>query len=75
VKLAQKRGKDLAKLREILLLLIEGRPLPARNNDHPLGGEWNHHRDCHIVPDWLPIHKIDGDGLYLVRTGTHSDLF
>jgi mRNA interferase YafQ len=26
VKLAQKRGKDMAKLRELILLLIEGRP-------------------------------------------------
>jgi mRNA interferase YafQ len=51
VKLAQKRGKDMAKLREIILLLIEEKPLPARYKDHPLGGEWNHHRDCHIEPN------------------------
>ena len=36
VKLALKRGKDMAKLREELLLLIEGRPLPPRCKDHPL---------------------------------------
>jgi len=75
VKLAQKRGKDMAKLREVILLLIEGKPLPARHKDHSLGGEWSHHRDCHIEPDWLLIYKVDGDDLYLVRTGTHSDLF
>jgi mRNA interferase YafQ len=75
VKLAQKRGKDMAKLREIILPLIKGESLPARYKDHPLGGEWSHHRDCHIEPDWLPIYKVDGDDLYLVRTGTHSDLF
>jgi mRNA interferase YafQ len=75
VKLAQKRGKDMAKLREVILLLVEGRPLPPRCKDHPLGGEWKHFRDCHIEPDWLLIYKIDGDDLHLVRTGTHSDLF
>ena len=75
VKLAQKRGKDMAKLREILSLLIEGSPLPARCKDHPLAGDWKDYRDCHIEPDWLLIYKIDGDDLYLVRTGTHSDLF
>lgn len=75
VKRAQKRGKDMAKLREAILLLIEGSPLPARYNDHPLNGEWKHFRDCHIEPDWLLIYKIDGDDLHLVRTGTHSDLF
>ncbi len=75
VKLAQKRGKDMAKLREVILLLIEGNPPPARYKDHPLGGEWSHYRDCHTEPDWLLIHKVDGDDLYLVRTGAHSDLF
>ena len=30
VKLAEKRGKDMAKLRELILLLAEERPLPPR---------------------------------------------
>lgn len=75
VKLAQRRGKDMTKLREVIVLLIEGRPLPPRYEDHPLGGDWKHFRDCHIEPDWLLIYKIDGNDLHLVRTGTHSDLF
>ena len=75
VKLAQRRGKDLSKLREVILLLSERQPLPTRYRDHPLGGEWKYYRDCHIEPDWLLIYKIEGDDLYLVRTGTHSDLF
>jgi mRNA interferase YafQ len=75
VKLAQKRGKDMAKLREVILLLLEGKPLPSRYKDHPLAGEWSHHRDCHVEPDWLPIYKVEGADLHLVRTGTHSDLF
>ncbi len=75
VKLAQQRGKDMAKLRDVLLLLVEGKPLPPQYKDHPLGGGWRRYRDCHIEPDWLLIYKIEGDDLYLVRTGTHSDLF
>jgi mRNA interferase YafQ len=75
VKLAQKRGNDTSKLREAILLLAAGIPLPAGYKDHPLGGNWAHHRDCHIEPDWLLIYKVDEDDLYLVRTGTHSDLF
>jgi mRNA interferase YafQ len=75
VKRAQKRGKDMTKLREMILMLIEGSPLPARCKDHPLVGDWKQHRDCHIEPDWLLLYKIDGEDLYLVRTGTHSDLF
>jgi mRNA interferase YafQ len=75
VKLAERRGKDLAKLRELILLLVEGDPLPPRYKDHSLSGNWKHHRDCHIEPDWLLLYKIDGDDLHLVRTGTHSDFF
>ncbi len=75
VKLVQKRGKDMTKLRELILLLSEEAPLPLRYKDHPLSGEWKHHRDCHIEPDWLLLYKIDGNDLYLVRTGTHADLF
>jgi mRNA interferase YafQ len=75
VKLAQKRGNDMSKLREAILLLAAVSPLPAHYKDHPLGGNWAHHRECHIEADWLLIYKVDGDDLYLVRTGTHSDLF
>lgn len=75
MKLAQKRGKDMAKLREIIQLLVEGTPLPHRHEDHPLAGNWKDCRDCHIEPDWLLIYRIDGNAVYLVRTGTHSDLF
>jgi mRNA interferase YafQ len=75
VKLAQKRGKDLTKLRELILLLVEEKSLPLRYKDHSLSGEWNHHRDCHLEPDWLLLYKIIKNDLFLVRTGTHSDLF
>jgi mRNA interferase YafQ len=75
VRLAQKRGKNMAKLRAIILLLVKGELLPTRYRDHALVGEWSHHRECHIEPDWLLIYKVEGDDLYLVRTGTHSDLF
>jgi mRNA interferase YafQ len=75
VKLAQRRGRDMSKLRQLILLLIEGSPLPSRCKDHPLSGDWEHHRDCHIEPDWLLLYKIDGDDLFLIRTGTHADLF
>jgi mRNA interferase YafQ len=75
VKLAQKRGNDMSKLREAILLLAAGSPLPARYKDHPLGGSRAHHRECNIGPDCLLIYKGDGGDLYLVRTGTHSDLF
>lgn len=75
VKLNMKRGKDISKLRTLMLLLIEDKPIPPEYKDHPLKGNWNHHRDSHIEPDWLLIYKIDGNDLYFVRTGSHADIF
>ena len=75
IKRIKKRGLDLGKLRQVVTLLSEKKPLPPRCRDHALTGNWTGHRDCHIQPDWLLIYKIDGDDLILERTGTHSDLF
>lgn len=75
VKTAQKRGKDMAKLRALMTLLIDAAPLPATFLDHPLKGRWRSFRDAHIEPDWLLIYKIDGDTVRFERTGRHTDLF
>lgn len=74
-KRAEKRGKDLSKLRALVLLLLEEQPLAARYRDHALKGKWSGLRDSHIEPDWLLIYYVEGDELHLVRTGTHADLF
>ena len=75
VKLAGKRGKDLARLKAVLDLLIDGEPLPSQYKDHPLRGNFAGARDCHVGPDWVLIYVIVGDELRLLRTGTHADLF
>ncbi|WP_234732154.1 type II toxin-antitoxin system YafQ family toxin [Acidocella facilis] len=75
VKRAEKRGKDMAKLKTALSLLIEQKPLPTSYNDHPLRGDWKGWRDLHIEPDWLLLYRVEGSDLELARTGTHSDLF
>ena len=75
IKRLQKRGKDLAKIKAVIDLLLAQKPLPEKNRDHPLGGNWAGHRDCHIEPDWLLIYKVLDDEVRLERTGTHSDLF
>ena len=75
MKLAQKRGKDLGKLRAVIELLLAGEALPRDLGDHPLKGEWQPSRDLHIEPDWLLIYRVDGDAVRFERTGTHADLF
>ena len=77
LKRAKKRGYDIVLLTDIIKKLAAARPLPAKNKDHDLSGDYIGCRECHITPDWLLIYELDGDDLilYLTRTGTHSDLF
>ena len=77
LKLAHKRGLDLSKLSNVISTLANGEPLEQKFNDHPLIGDYNGFRECHIAPDWLLVYKIDNGKLllFLARTGSHSDLF
>lgn len=77
VRRAEKRGKNLAKLKAALDLLMEGESLPPEYRDHPLRGDFAGSRDCHIEPDWLLIYTLTETGAHVCfeRTGTHSDLF
>ncbi len=45
-----------ADLVDVLHTLANDEPLAARYRDHPLTGEWNDHRDCHIKPDLILIY-------------------
>ena len=71
----EKRGANMAKLREAILALASESPLPPRYRDHALTGSWKGCRDLHIEPDWLLIYEIRGSVLGLARTGSHADLF
>lgn len=77
LKLAAKRGYDLDLLDEIVDKLARREPLPDKNRDHGLTGDYIGFRECHIQPDWLLVYRVDEDALFLFlsRTGTHSDLF
>ena len=59
------------------LLAYPEKPLPEKNRDHALSGDYIGCRECHITPDWLLIYEISHGELTLclTRTGTHSDLF
>ncbi len=72
-----KQQKPIEKLKGIIQLLENGEPLPKKNRDHLLTGNWRQHRECHIEPDWLLIYRINDDEkiIELVRTGSHSELF
>jgi mRNA interferase YafQ len=75
VKRMERRGKNLAKLKRVLDVLIDGKPLPAEFKDHPLRGDFAGSRDCHVEPDWVLIYTLEENHVRFERTGTHSDLF
>ena len=76
-KLAVKRGLKIDLLKGIIAALAMGEKLPEKNKDHALTGNWVGHRECHILPDWLLIYRIEEEVLVLTlaRTGSHSDPF
>ena len=74
-----KRGLDINEFIQVLTLLQNGSALPERYKDHQLqpSKEFKNCRELHIEPNWLLVYKYSNDNLilYLVRTGSHSDLF
>ena len=72
---------DMARLKGVMLLLIANdAPLGPEWRDHPLKGNWNGYRECHIGGDFLLIYRLDeaagkSGTVVFVRTGTHSELF
>jgi mRNA interferase YafQ len=56
-KIVKKRGYQISLLEEIISMLCYEKPLPPKNNDHPLSGNYSGFRECHINPDWLLIYK------------------
>lgn len=78
-KLALKRGYNSNDLREVVELLANEQALPEKNRDHALRDTKKYRgvRECHIKPDWLLVYRVNSKKLelWLLATGSHSDLF
>ena len=77
LKLARKRGCKIEHLRDVVNALANEQKLDEKYRDHRLAGTYNGFRECHVEPDWFLVYRINQDALelFLVRTGTYSDLF
>ena len=77
LKAAKKRGLDISLLDSIVDKLLQGISLEEKYQDHPLKGNWDGFRECHIQPDVLLEYKKNKDELILllVSIGSHSELF
>lgn len=75
IRLSVKRNFHMEILKAVTRQLIDEMPLAPKHRDHPLQGEYQDCRECHLSPDWLLIYRITGAEIHFLRTGTHSDLF
>ncbi len=68
-------GFDDSVLNEVILRKKE--PLDPKYKDHPLKGALKDFRECHLKPDLLLVYQIkkQENTLFLVRLGSHSELF
>ena len=71
---------DMRRLKEAMLLLVANDgPLGPEWLNHPLKGEWEGHRECHIGGDFLLTYRLDESRktgtIVFVRAGTHAGLF
>ena len=77
LKRAIKRNLNIGLLDDVVSDLSNNKKLDSKYKDHELKGEYSGFRECHIEPDWLLIYRKEMDELelFLLMTGTHSDLF
>jgi mRNA interferase YafQ len=76
LKRAIKRGLPIDELDAVIISLREQKTLEPKHFDHALTGNFKGFRECHIMPDWLLMYKVEKKKLILTvfRTGSHSDL-
>ncbi|HPE60102.1 MAG TPA: type II toxin-antitoxin system YafQ family toxin [Thiolinea sp.] len=67
--------KDTEKLQKVVETLQEQGSLSSEYRPHPLSGQWIPAWECHVQPDFLLIYRITDEFVYLIRCGSHSDLF
>lgn len=77
LKLCQKRGYSLEKIRKVIKLLVENGCLPQEYRPHILHGNHDGEWEAHIESDWLLTwYQNDKElTLLMLSTGTHSDMF
>lgn len=63
-------------LDEVIEKLCRGEKLPESNYDHPLTGDYEGCRECHIKFDWILVYEIMDDSIHLrgLQTGTHDEV-
>lgn len=84
VKACQKRHWDIEAFKDALTALAnsDADPLDRKYRDHSLSGNLAGRRALHVPSasnppkgTWVVLYEIDGEDLYLYRTGTHEEVY
>ena len=75
LKKVQLSDKHFSKYIVYLSKLIEEESLPKEALNHPLKGKYDGYYEFHVSGDVLVVYKIINDELWLIRIGSHSELF
>lgn len=72
-----KHDVEKIKLLESIVKLLENeQEIPSKFKPHPLTGNYHGCMECHVGNDFLLIWRNPEDNIiYLVRLGSHSELF
>lgn len=77
-RLRNKKDK-LNKVANVIKMLAEGEDIPVSMKPHKLIGNYAGHLELHIEGDllliWLEKTEVGDITIYLVRLGSHSELF
>lgn len=69
----------LSKVANVIELLAQGEDIPASMKPHKLIGNYAGHLELHVEGDllliWLEKTELGDMTIYLVRLGSHSELF
>ena len=71
---------DMHRIKEAMsILAINEEPMPPEWRDHPLTGEFEGYRECHVKGDLLLVYQIIKGSKFetqmVARAGTHSEIF
>ena len=66
---------DIKEVDKVIKMLAERKTLDSKYCDHELQGNFKDIRECHVFPNLLLMYKYLTASLYLIRLGSHSDLF
>ena len=72
-----KHDVEKIELLEIIVKILENeQEIPSTFRPHPLTGNYQGCMECHVGNDFLLIWRNpENDTVYLVRLGSHSELF